>query len=148
MPQCFFELGDLIARISELAADFLRLRFNLSDLFGSEVALHFEAPQISEQGSLLAGKRIGLALQCDHAVVGPAGLRLGPRTVVRLRCGRRHGQQDNERVGDPRAIRQGSMAHQRYRLLAGDRCPRRCALRRSTPSMLRSSYARRRHRFG
>ena len=81
----FFELRDLIARVAQLAADFLRLRFNLSELFGPEIALDFEAPQIAEQRPLLTGERIGLALQCDHAVVGPAGLRFGPRTVARLR---------------------------------------------------------------
>ena len=49
------------------------------------MALDLEAPQIAEQRPLLTGERVGLALQGDHALVDPAGLRFGAHTVARLR---------------------------------------------------------------
>ena len=84
----FFELRDLIARIAELEADFLRVGFNLSELLGPEVALDFEAPEIAEQRAFLAGERIGLALQGDEPLVRAPGLRFCPGAIGGLRAQR------------------------------------------------------------
>ena len=81
----FLELRDLIAGIAELAADLLRVRFNLSELLRPQIALDFETPKIAEQRALLPRERIGLALQCDEPFVCSPGLRLRPRAIGRLR---------------------------------------------------------------
>jgi hypothetical protein len=104
----FLELRNLIAGIAELAADLLRVPFNLSELLRPQIALDFETPEIAEQRALLSRERIGLALQCDEPFVCSPGLRLRPRAIGRLRD-ERPCADDKQRAGQW-AIGQGPSA--------------------------------------
>ena len=96
---CFLERRDLIAGVAELAADLLRVRFDLSELLRPEIALDFETPEIAEQRALLARERIGLALQCDEPFVCSPRLGLRSRAVGALRDERVADARDNQRAG-------------------------------------------------
>ena len=86
---------DLVGGVAELVCDALRIGLDVLELFGLEIALDFELPQVDEQRALLGRERVGFALQLAEALVRAPRLRFGARPLAGL-GGYADGEEDEE----------------------------------------------------
>ncbi|MCM3882004.1 MAG: hypothetical protein ND807_18005 [Vicinamibacterales bacterium] len=76
-----FDRVDLIARVAEIPGNLIRVRIQLLQLLGLEIALDFEAPQVGQQRAFLRGQLSRLSLQRLQALARTARLTFGPRAL-------------------------------------------------------------------